>query len=126
VQREWVASLAGIVGEAAAAGDPQALAIVRRAGADLGQAVGDVARLLDLHTTPVRVSTIGGVFRAGRLILDPFEEQLRQRALDASLVPPHFPAVIGALLLAYRAEGITISKPLLARLEATCRARSSS
>jgi N-acetylglucosamine kinase-like BadF-type ATPase len=122
VPREWVASLAGVVDVVAAQGDAQAIAIVRQAGVDLGQAVGDLACILDLQATPVRVSTIGGVFRAGRFLLGAFEERLGQVVPAAQVVPARFPAVIGALLLAYRAEGVSIDEPLLARLEASYRA----
>lgn len=122
VQREWVAGLAASVGAAARMGDPEALAILRRAGEDLGQAVGDVARLLHLHTGPLRVSTIGGVFRAGHLVLAPLEERLRALAPAARIVPPRFPAVIGALLLAYRMEGQALDEAALARLAAGAQA----
>ncbi|HWE60646.1 MAG TPA: BadF/BadG/BcrA/BcrD ATPase family protein [Chloroflexota bacterium] len=121
--REQIAALAGMVAGAAATGDPQASALLREAGEDLGHAVGDLAHILGLQDTAMRVATLGGVFRAGALVLEPFQERVRQAVPGATLVAARFPPVIGALILAYRAAGLVVDGPLLAHLEASYRRR---
>jgi N-acetylglucosamine kinase-like BadF-type ATPase len=119
IPREEVAALAGLVGRVAEQGDPQAGAILHQAGDDLGNAAGDLAVALGLHDGVLRVATLGGVFRAGPLVLDPFTRRLRSVAPGAEVVPARFPPVIGALILAYRAAGLEVDAALLNHVTAS-------
>lgn len=118
IAREEVATLAALVAGAAEAGDEPARRILEQAGEDLGAAAGRLAEILGLHGTPVRVAPIGGVFNAGPLVMASFERSLRRAAPEARIVAPRFPAVVGALILAYRAEGVQVDEALLGHLDA--------
>jgi len=65
--------------------------------------------------------TVGGVFKAGELVLKPFREKLRTRFAGFELMKPLFPPVIGALLASYKRAGIPVA-PLIPSLMAQCRA----
>jgi len=69
------------------------------------------------------VAVRGGVWQAGPSILTPFTRSLRRRAPNARVVPARFPAVAGALLLAYRQEGIRLEPELLVNVERDLAAR---
>ena len=95
-----VAAFFPMVLDAARQGDPISLEIFRRAGAELGLAVATVARKLGMLEMEVRVATVGGVFAAGPLILDPIREALESRAPGAAVGPAAYPPEIGAVRIA--------------------------
>lgn len=64
------------VAEAAAAGDPLALDLMRGAAQTIGMGIASVANLLDLD----RVVIGGGVAQSGDLLFKPLREELRRRA----------------------------------------------
>jgi glucokinase len=95
------------VADAAAAGDPEALAILAEAGRALGIGVANVINLLN----PELVVLGGGAMKAGPPLWQAMEEEVRRRALQASLARARLvPAwlgsragVLGAVALAARA-----------------------
>ncbi|MDB5075250.1 MAG: hypothetical protein JWO42_1429, partial [Chloroflexi bacterium] len=114
--REDIAALTSIVAGAAAEGDEVARSILTAAACDLAATVADGARLLDLHGATARVSTLGGVWSAGPLVLQPFTEHLSQLVPGASVLPARYPPVVGALLIAYRRAGVPVSPAMLDQL----------
>jgi hypothetical protein len=74
----------------------------------------------------VPLAPVGGVFRAGRVILDPLKTALATRVPGGVLVPPRFTPVVGALLLALQAAGVPHTAERLALLAATWELRSES
>lgn len=117
--RDQLAKAASMVGQAAAEGDAVAVNILRQSGFELGRLVVAVLEKLNWGDAPVPVAPIGGVFRAGALVLDPMMEQVHRQFPNATVHPPRFEPAIGALLLALRALGQPIDEALLARIEAT-------
>jgi N-acetylglucosamine kinase-like BadF-type ATPase len=102
--RSRVATLAPLVDAAAVNGDAVALQILDRAAQDLALLAAAVRGQLWLAGDAVEVAYIGGVFQCGRLLerfrmLAEFEEGTRCHP------PIHGPAE-GALLEAYRSEGL--------------------
>jgi N-acetylglucosamine kinase-like BadF-type ATPase len=115
--REEVAALSSLVAEAAAQGDDRAIALLAQAGRDLAHVVRDMLAHLDLLERDTGVVTRGGVWQAGEPILGPFTRALRRNAPRARVTQARFPAVAGAVLLAYRQAGMGLESPLLDTLE---------
>ncbi len=99
-----VAAFYPMVLDAARQGDVLSLEIFRRAGAELGLAAVTVARKLGMLGDAFRVATVGGVFGAGALILDPVREALASVAPRATAGQAAFPPEIGAVRIAVAAE----------------------
>jgi N-acetylglucosamine kinase-like BadF-type ATPase len=115
--RSAVAQLSQIVAAAAQAGDEAAKAIFTRAGAELARLADAVRKGLDApEGEELALSHVGGVFRTGSLVLDPFAAALaaggRRYRLQAPLLTP----VVGAALYAARAAGIRFSRERIKEL----------
>lgn len=95
-----VAAYFPIVLSAARTGDSEARRILREAGQELALAAVTVIRKLGLEKDAFPVSTVGGVFAAGDLLLAPLLSALREAAPDARVGPPAYPPEIGAVRLA--------------------------
>jgi N-acetylglucosamine kinase-like BadF-type ATPase len=118
-----IARLAPLVTEAAKRGDPVARSIVEDAAKHLAlHVIALVKRLGMLEEQPIKVAPVGGVFRAGNVILDPFRKHLEQR-FKVEIIEPKFPPAVGALLLSYILSGKTLGRELLENLENTLRKR---
>lgn len=104
--RARVADLARIVSHIAEEGDPIALRLVNGAAQELALLAGSVRRQLWSEGESTIVSWAGGVFQSPPLL-----ERFRMlNALEPAVVcePPRHGPATGALLLAYRAAGLTI------------------
>ncbi|MGH2391354.1 MAG: N-acetylglucosamine kinase, partial [Chloroflexota bacterium] len=121
--REEVAAMCGMVAQAAEQGDHRALALLGQAGRDLAHVVRDMLAHLDLLERDAGVVTRGGVWQAGEPILGAFAGALRELAPQARVARARFPAVAGAVLLAYRQAGMALEVPLLDTLERDLGAR---
>ena len=115
--------MCGMVAEAAEQGDRRAHALLAQAGRDLAHVVRDILAHLDLLERDAGVVTRGGVWQAGAPILGPFVRALRRHAPGARVTHARFPAVAGAVLLAYRQAGLALEAPLLDALERGLAAR---
>ncbi len=93
-----LAALAPLVEEAAAAGDGDALTILRRHGEALAGSVAAVARELDLVAPPV--AALGGAIRHLPVFRRQFELALAERLPGACLGAPAGDAASGALAIA--------------------------
>jgi N-acetylglucosamine kinase-like BadF-type ATPase len=101
-RRAWmeIAELAKLVTEAARRGDQVAISILAEAGRELGCLARSVIEKLNMRRESFRVAYVGGVFSAGRYLLDPFAELVRRVAPGAQIGPPLASPVIGAAKLA--------------------------
>lgn len=111
IPRSEIARLAKIVTQAAQEKDRVAAQIVRNAAENLVQYALAVARQLNWEDPPI--SPIGGVFLAKEVILEPFQRILSTVLPQAQVMAPQFPQIIGALILAYRANRLAIDGKLL-------------
>ncbi len=100
-----VAAYFPVVLQAAKGGDEEARRILRDAGRELALAAITVIRKLHLETESFPVSTVGGVFAAGDLLLLPLAAALHAVAPGARLGPPAYPPEIGAIRLARARAG---------------------
>lgn len=117
--RERISHLAPKVAQAALDGDATAGAIVANAGRELARTGLGVIRQLYRPGDAPTVYLTGGVFSAGEIVLTPFREALREGWPEAEPRSPRFPPVVGALILAARAAGLTVDEAWLGTVAAT-------
>ncbi|MDG3439636.1 N-acetylglucosamine kinase [Nitrospirillum amazonense] len=109
--RSAVAQVSQTVAAAAQAGDAAATAIFVRAGGELARLAAAVRAGLGVPDgEELALSYVGGVFRAGALVLDPFAAALEAGGHRYHLQPPLLTPVVGAALYAARAAGIRFSR----------------
>ncbi|MBP1202898.1 N-acetylglucosamine kinase-like BadF-type ATPase [Duganella sp. 1411] len=112
-ERSAVARLAGLVTEAAALGDRQAVAIVDQAAAELVGMVDAVRDALGVDDgAKVAVSFTGGLVGAEGPLRAPLIEALA----GYRVAPPRFAPVLGAALYAARSAGTPLSADALRQL----------
>lgn len=107
IDRAAIAALAPGVLRAAETGDAAAEAIVRE-GADALAASAMYALRRSRLPDSAKVAIVGGVTQNGT-IADAFAQRLRALMPQAQPVEPRYGSVEGALLLAFRAAGVTVS-----------------
>ena len=117
--RADIAGLSWVACCAAENGDKVAQDILASAGKNLALAAKSVIDALDLDEQNPIVYPTGGVFRAGRWVLDSFESSLKQSSPHVEIKLPAFPQVIGALLLANQQIGYAIDESFLLHLRQT-------
>ncbi len=113
MSREEVAGLAKIVAEAAADGDEVSRNILRGAAEELALAVTTAIRELGMQNRRIPVSYVGSVFDSGELVISPFTDAVAMKCPCADVLPPKFPAIIGAFVLGAREAGWDVSAQML-------------
>ena len=116
-ERAEVAALAPLVSRAADLGDSVAVAILDRAGKDLAELAVAILRRLDMDRLPAQFAPVGGVFQAGQAVLAPLVGRLRAIAPLVEIVPPRYPPVLGAVLIAMKSVGVVPDAALLSNLD---------
>lgn len=101
VDNARIAGFARLVVETAQSGDEVAIEILREAGMELGQAALAVIRELKIESHEFPVGRVGSVFKAGKLIEEPFMEVVRPVAPRCRFTQPRFQPAHAAALLAY-------------------------
>src|SRR5205085_4643824 len=96
ITNERIAGFGRCVVEAAQKRDEVARAIIAEAGRELGKMATAVIRKLGMERERFQVAYVGGVFRAGDLILAPLREVINAVARQAYLAPPQTPPAIAA------------------------------
>ena len=119
MERHEIAALVPVVVEAAKEGDKVARNILREAGKELGLAATAVIKGLHMENESFDVAPVGGVFKAGELILNSFEEVVMKTAPKCRIVSPRFEPVVGAVLMALREIGVEIDDKLVRSIKAT-------
>ena len=95
---------------------PVARDILQAAGNSLAELTLAVADRLALSRQPFALYPVGGIFRAGRLVLDPMQATLRRNRAQCRIRRPTFPPVIGAVLMAMEAVGMPPAPEVRRRL----------
>ncbi len=104
--RDEFGAVAPYVSKLANAGNPVACALFRAAAAELAFQTNTVIRMLNQRDEPVLIQLYGGVFRAGRVIVEPLRAAILDYAPKAELLPALKCTVIGSVVLALRAIGV--------------------
>ena len=108
-----IAKLAPLVTETAKEGDKVARDIIEDAAYNLAlHAIALIKELKLYEEKIINIATVGGVFRAGEIILDPFKKYLK-RNYKVKIIRPAFPPAAGALILSYILSGIDINEEIL-------------
>jgi len=101
-------------------GDGVARAPLAAAAPELALMAGAVTHKLWPADEAVAICPVGGLFRAGDLILEPLRAALRALASAASIEPARFPPVLGGVLLALQSIDAVTDADVLAALDAAC------
>lgn len=104
IAREALASLAPLIDQAAESGDQIAREILEGAAADLARYARGAFTQLFTAADSAAISYVGGVFRSPRL-LAAFSREI-QSSLGRAVQPPLFIPAAGALIEAFRLDGI--------------------
>ncbi len=119
IPRPDIASVAAVVGAAAADGDAVAQELLARAGAELALAALAVVASLDQIDSGLPVYVTGGVFRAGPLIVDSLRQTIATRSPASRVYSAAYSPVVGALLLALQAAGVALTEQVIGQISAT-------
>ncbi len=101
-----IASFGQRVAECAQQGDPEAQRILHQAGADLGDGVCAVIRRLGMTDEEFVVGMVGGTFKSGDYLMNPFMQKILDLAPGATIQKTKYPAQVGALIYAYNELGM--------------------
>ena len=110
IDRVKLAEIARVVGHCARYGDSASIGLLAEAGRHLADAVVAVIRKLGLGNNPVVVTSAGGVFKSGALIVEPMMDAIKEHCALTTFVEPEYPPIIGALILALQSGGVEIDE----------------
>lgn len=119
IDRARLAEIASVVGGAAAQGDQVAMQIITDAAIHLGNTACAVIHALHIAGSNVTVTSAGGVFKAGDLLIAPMMDRIQRVAPAAVYQAPVYPPIIGAVILALQSIGIAVTGSVLANIEAS-------
>jgi N-acetylglucosamine kinase-like BadF-type ATPase len=119
MSRTEVAALIEVVSLAAAQGDATAKRLLREAGKELGLMASALMPRLKMADDVVAIGTVGGVFRAGRLVLRAFREVVQTRVPRCIIMGPQAPHCVGAAIAAMEDVGIEIHEDTVSSLMQT-------
>lgn len=91
---------------AARAGDPAALEVMRWTGEELGWLAISVTRQIEMESEEVEIVQSGTVFEAGDLIMQPMQNTVLKHLPKAKMVRLDGPPVVGPLMLGMQMAGI--------------------
>jgi N-acetylglucosamine kinase-like BadF-type ATPase len=110
------ATLAPLVFQVAADGDPVAKDIVHWAGNELGELSKAVIRQLEFENLQFDVVLVGSMFNGGSMLIEPMRQTIQTLAPGACLLRLTTPPVVGAVLLGMESSGCKPSGAILDRL----------
>jgi len=116
-----IASIAETVSKCASMGDEVAIEILRKAGEKLGEMILTVIRKLKIEEEIIPIYYSGGVFNAGKYILKPIKEKLREKQIEIKLEKSFLNPVVGALMLGLNYLGIEVKGEVEENLIKTAR-----
>jgi len=114
--RAELARLAPLVIDTARAGDPAACELIRRGTQALADCVVAVAKQLDVAARPCDLVLVGGLFRAGAIVVDPLRTAVHDQLPLCRISFPELPPVLGACVLALQMLDIPVNGPVAATL----------
>lgn len=115
MERGKVAQLARLLYMAAKANDKKALEVYSLAAYEQYLTINAIINKLDF-CEEILVSYSGGVFNAGKYVLEPLEKNLAENGINVRLIEPRLMPVLGAALYAFKLHLGTISNDIVDRL----------
>lgn len=119
INRDELASASVQVCQAAGEGDAIAVDILKEAGEQLGLLASGLLKALHVTDCCFSIAGVGGVFKAGDLILKPMQAKIWETNPNACLVRPRFNPAVGALLLGLKECGLEANQDVLKNIEKT-------
>ena len=116
MSRSEIASLAPLVIRAAHQDDKVALDLLSQGASDLAYMVRAVANQLGFTSGACELALVGGLFNAGDVVLAPVQAAIQNRLPDCRIIFAELPPASGAVLLALKNLGITLSSTQAANL----------
>lgn len=121
LSKHEIAALAPLVIEVAREGDSAALGLLRQGALDLAECVFAVAHRLKL-TDALELTLVGGLLRAGEIVLDLLREAVLARLPNCRITWPELPPVLGACLIGLQRLNLVIDSARAAALRTGARA----
>jgi N-acetylglucosamine kinase-like BadF-type ATPase len=112
----YIAKISSLVLQAAQQGDQVAQWLLETAGRQLAGLVLSVLERLQWTQGSIPVSGVGGVLRSSAPLWKSFCDELARRESRTIVTPPELPPLAGALLLAYRQDGLPSTAERIRRL----------
>jgi N-acetylglucosamine kinase-like BadF-type ATPase len=106
LSRAEIAALSRLTLDAAAEGDPDAVAALDEGARELARCVAAVARRLGFDAGPCELALAGGLFRSGDPVLVPLRRALADVLPPCRPAPAELPPALGACLLALHLDGV--------------------
>jgi len=114
---EYIAGLAPIVTKCAQAGDKVALRIVNNAARELAKLAIALINKLNMKDSEFPIALVGGVFKAGEIIIKPLSKEIVKVAPKAKITTPRLPPCAGALIIALREGGVEPNETVIRNIE---------
>ncbi len=112
-----IASIAPLVSRLAKEGDKIAADILVRAGKELATLAVAIIRRLRFEDREFPLAIIGGAFKAGPLLVETFRKEVLKAAPKAQISKPRLPPVVGAVLIALREAGLSLTDEIIENVE---------
>ncbi len=102
LDRGKIAQLSMIVYKAAEKNDPYSLEIFKEASIEIGLMIKAISEKIDFVERPIKVSYVGGVFKASKYIFNNLENYLTDNKVDVVVLEPRYTPVYGSALYALK------------------------
>lgn len=118
-----IAKLSRLVIDAAQQNDAVAQDIIALGMNEVGRCIESVANHLNYSEDELRLVCIGGILKAGDVIITPLANAVHQRLPTCQIETPQFPPAVGAGILAKQQQNPHISPEFLKNLKLSLQAR---
>ena len=105
LDRGKIAQLSTIVYKAAEKNDPYSLEIFEEAAVEIGLMIKSISKKIDFIEKPIKVSYVGGVFKASKYIFEDLKNYLKINEVNVEIIEPKYTAVYGSALYALKLWG---------------------
>lgn len=102
LDRGKIAQLSTIIYKAAEKNDPYSIEIFKEASLEIGLMIKSISEKIDFIEKPIKVSYVGGVFKASKYIFDNLKEYLKEKKIDVVILEPKYTPVYGSALYALK------------------------
>ncbi|MCX3066199.1 hypothetical protein OQE61_01650 [Cetobacterium somerae] len=102
LDRGKIAQLSMIVYKVAEKNDPYCIEIFKEASIEIGLMIKAISEKIDFIEKPIKVSYVGGVFKASKYIFDNLKNYLKNNKIDAVILEPKYTPVYGSALYALK------------------------
>lgn len=102
LDRGKIAQISTVVYKGAEQNDPYSLEIFKEAALEIGLMIKAISEKIDFIEKPIKVSYVGGVFKASKYIFGNLEKYLMDNKVDVVILEPKYTPVYGSALYALK------------------------